>query len=59
MLPGFEIIGREEKKAVSRIFEEGKVFFAHGFDNKRKHFHGASHIVSKNIKELQLHCSMP
>ena len=39
MLPGFEIIGKEEKSAVNRIFEEGKIFFAHGFDNKRKHFH--------------------
>ncbi len=39
MLPGFEIIGKEEKSAVNRLFEEGKIFFAHGFDNKRKHFH--------------------
>ena len=39
MLPGFEVIGREEKRAISRIFEEGSVFFAHGFDKKRKHFH--------------------
>ena len=39
MLPGFEVIGREEKRAISRIFEEGSVFFAHGFDQKRKHFH--------------------
>ena len=38
-MPGFEIIGREEKRAVSRIFEEGKVFFAHGFEKKRKYFH--------------------
>tara|TARA_B100000925_G_scaffold102757_1_gene75562 strand:- start:120 stop:1259 length:1140 start_codon:yes stop_codon:yes gene_type:complete len=38
-LPGFEVIDEKEKKAISRIFDEGKVFFAHGFDNKRKHYH--------------------
>ena len=38
-MPGYEVIGKEEKKAVSRLFEEGKVFFAHGFDKIRKHFH--------------------
>lgn len=38
-MPGFEVIDEEEKKAISRIFDEGKVFFAHGFDNKRKHYH--------------------
>ena len=38
-LPGFEVIDEREKKAISNIFDEGKVFFAHGFDSKRKHFH--------------------
>ena len=38
-LPGFEVIDEREKKAISNIFDEGKVFFAHGFDTKRKHFH--------------------
>ena len=38
-MPGFEVIDEKEKKAISRIFDEGKVFFAHGFDNKRKHYH--------------------
>jgi len=38
-LPGFEVIDEKEKKAISRIFDEGKVFFAHGFDKKRKHYH--------------------
>ena len=34
-LPGFEVIDEKEKKAISSIFDEGKVFFAHGFDEKR------------------------
>ena len=38
-MPGFEVIDEKEKKAISSIFDEGKVFFAHGFDNKRKHYH--------------------
>tara|TARA_B100001057_G_scaffold199169_1_gene199791 strand:- start:183 stop:1349 length:1167 start_codon:yes stop_codon:yes gene_type:complete len=38
-LPGFEVIDEKEKRAISRIFDEGKVFFAHGFDNKRKRYH--------------------
>ena len=35
-MPGFEVIDEKEKKAISKIFDEGKVFFAHGFDKKRK-----------------------
>ena len=38
-MPGFEVIDEKEKKAVASIFDEGKVFFAHGFDNKRKRYH--------------------
>ena len=38
-MPGFEVIDEKEKKAISRIFDEGKVFFAHGFDKKRKCYH--------------------
>ena len=38
-MPGFEVIDEKEKKAISRIFDEGKVFFAHGSDNKRKRYH--------------------
>ena len=38
-VPGFEVIDEKEKRAISRIFDEGKVFFAHGFDNKRKRYH--------------------
>lgn len=38
-MPGFEIINKEEKKAVSNLFDEGGVLFAHGFENLRKKFH--------------------
>ena len=38
-MPGFELIGREEKEAVIEVFEEGGILFAHGFDALRKKFH--------------------
>lgn len=38
-MPGFEVINKEEKKAVANLFDEGGILFAHGFDNLRKKFH--------------------
>ncbi len=38
-MPGFELIGKEEKQALKKLFDEGGVLFAHGFDNIRKKFH--------------------
>ena len=34
-MPGFELIGEEERKAVNELFDDGGVLFAHGFDNMR------------------------
>ncbi len=38
-MPGFELIGDEERAALNALFDEGGVLFAHGFDGMRKHFH--------------------
>ena len=39
-MPGFELIGEEERKAVDELFDDGGVLFAHGFDNMRsKRYH--------------------
>ena len=38
-MPGFELIGKEEQLAVQKVFEEGGILFAHGFDTLRKKFH--------------------
>lgn len=38
-MPGFEVINKLEKKAVSKLFDEGGILFAHGFENLRKRFH--------------------
>ena len=38
-MPGWEIIGKQEKKALNSLFREGGVLFAHGFDKFRKKYH--------------------
>ena len=38
-MPGFELIDKEELKAVNSIFKDGGVLFAHGFEKIRKNFH--------------------
>lgn len=35
-MPGFEMIGEEERAAVNEIFDDGGVLFRHGFDAFRK-----------------------
>ena len=38
-MPGFERIDNKEKEAVEKIFLDGGVLFAHGFDGLRKNYH--------------------
>ncbi len=38
-MPGYELIGREEKNAALKIFDEGGVLFHRSFENIRKHFY--------------------
>ena len=48
-MAGWELLGKEEKKAINRIFDkEGKVFLAHGFNKFRKRFH---------VREFEKVCS--
>jgi len=35
-MPGFELVGAEERDAVMQVFEDGGCLFAHGFDAMRK-----------------------
>ena len=30
-MPGYELINKKEKKALSKLFDDGAVLFAHGF----------------------------
>ena len=34
-MPGFELIGDEEREAVNELFDDGGILFAHGFDSMR------------------------
>ena len=34
-MPGFELIGREEKREINEIFNNGGILFRHGFDSLR------------------------
>jgi 8-amino-3,8-dideoxy-alpha-D-manno-octulosonate transaminase len=34
-MPGFELIGDEERRAVEELFDDGGVLFRHGFDQQR------------------------
>ena len=47
-MPGYELIDEEEKHAVSSIFDEGGVLFAHGFDVIRSSYH---------VREFETACS--
>ena len=47
-MPGFELINKEEKKAVTKIFSEGGTFFAHGFQKFRKKYH---------VREFEIACA--
>ena len=37
-MPGYELIGKKEKKEVTKIFDEGGVLFRQGFEKLRKNF---------------------
>ena len=38
-MPGWEIIGKEERNSINKLFDEGGVLFAHGFGKFRKRYH--------------------
>jgi len=38
-MPGFELVGDEERAAVNEVFDEGGILFRHGFDAARQRFH--------------------
>ena len=38
-MPGFEVLGKEERKAVNKVFDDGGILFAHGFKAQRKKYY--------------------
>ena len=53
-MPGFEIIGKEEKLELNSIFKNGSVLFRHGFDDKRKGSYKVKEFENKFRKNLIL-----
>lgn len=37
-MPGYELIDKEEKKEINKIFQEGGILFRHGFEKLRKSY---------------------
>ena len=35
-MPGYELVGEEERKAVNEIFDNGGVLYRYGLNDKRK-----------------------
>ncbi len=48
-MPGFEVIDKKEKDAAIKVFDQGGILMAHGFDNLRKKFHVRE--FEKNFKK--------
>ena len=53
-MPGFELIGDEERQAVNRLFDDGAVLFAHGFDKLRNGRYHVREFESKFAKRMEL-----
>ena len=54
-MPGFEIIGKEEKKNINEIFDKSNgVFFAHGFDALRNNIFRVRNFEKKIKQKLNV-----
>ena len=52
-MPGFELIGKEEKKAVNDVFEKSNgVLFAHGFNERRNNIFRVRKLEKLFAKKL-------
>lgn len=58
-MPGFELIGKQEKRAVSEIFDKGGVLYRYGLDKKRQHIFRVEDFekaIAKKVKAKYCHC---
>ena len=51
-MPGFELIGKEERDAVNQLFDDGGVLFAHGFDGIRNNRYHVREFEEQFAKSL-------
>ncbi len=51
-MPGYELIDEEEKQSVLKVFDNGGVFFRHGFDSIRKNQYKVKEFESAFAKKF-------
>ena len=52
-MPGFELIEKEEKKKISKIFDNGGILFRQGFENLRNNCFKVNEFEKKFAKKLK------
>jgi 8-amino-3,8-dideoxy-alpha-D-manno-octulosonate transaminase len=58
-MPGFELIGKEEKEAVDEIFDKGGVLYRYGLDEKRQYIYRVDEFekeIAKKVGVQYCHC---
>ncbi len=57
-MPGFEVIGKEERDEVLKVFESGGVLFRHGFDNLRNGSYKVQEFESEFSEKFNVNFSL-
>lgn len=58
-MPGFELIGSQEKKAVGEVFDKGGVLYRYGLDQKRQGVYRVDEFekaIARKVKMKYCHC---
>jgi len=56
-MPGFELIGKEERDAVNEVFDNGGVLFRHGFEKMRNGFYKVDEFEKEFAKKFNVNYS--
>jgi len=58
-MPGFEVIGKEERDAVNEVFDKGGVLYRYGLDEKRQYIYRVDDFekeIAKKVGVQYCHC---
>lgn len=58
-MPGYELIGKEEKEAVDEVFDKGGVLYRYGLDEKRERIYRVNELekeIAKKTGARYCHC---
>ncbi len=58
-MPGYELIGKEEKEACEEVFDKGGVLYRYGLDDKRQHIFRVDQFekeIAKKVGSKYCHC---